>query len=117
MVPANRALIVEDEPLLREFETRVLRRWGYEVEAVSSCANGEWLTRSLGYSLYLLDAELPDGSGIDLCRIIRARGDTVIVVCSGKDYELAALRAGANAFVSKGEGFVSQLEGVLNLTE
>ena len=71
------------------------------------------------HSLYLLDVNLPDGSGIDLCDQIRARGGTApIVVYSVDDSnEIPAMQAGANALVPKGVLLKDRLNQVLGSFE
>ena len=100
----KRVLVVEDDSSVLACVTRIFRDRGYEVDSAPNCTGGIHLAQSSTPSLFLLDVGLPDGSGIDLCRYIRAEsGSHPIIVYSGDDSnETAALRAEANAFVPKG---------------
>lgn len=63
-----RLLVVEDEPDLAEAIARGLRRDGYAVDVALNASNAELKLRSAGYDLVCLDWNLPDGSGLSLCR-------------------------------------------------
>ncbi len=63
-----RLLVVEDEPDLAEAIARGLRRDGYAVDVAFSALDAEVKLRSAGYDLVCLDWNLPDGSGLSLCR-------------------------------------------------
>lgn len=63
-----RLLVVEDEPDLAEAVARGLRRDGYAVDVALSAADADFKLRTAAYDLMCLDWNLPDGSGLDLCR-------------------------------------------------
>jgi CheY-like chemotaxis protein len=118
--PMKRILVVEDNLTLLPFVTHVNSQRGYITEAVSRYGDGIRLAQSSDYCLFLIDVNLPDGSGIDLCRHIRAVNDGIPVVLFSADhgYESFALEAGANAFLRKGSGLKSQLDQMIsNLIE
>ena len=80
------------ESLLRE-----LRRQGYDAHGVSSGATALRVHRAA--DLVLLDLELPDIDGLEICRSIRAAGDTAIICLTSSSAELdrvLALQAGAD---------------------
>jgi DNA-binding response OmpR family regulator len=60
--------VVEDEPELAEVIARGLRRDGHAVDVALRANDAELKLRSAGYDLVLLDWNLPDGSGLQLCR-------------------------------------------------
>jgi PAS domain S-box-containing protein len=82
-------LVVEDHDDGREFLRRILRADGHEVDAVGTCADArDRLAAAQGgataaapgtpaYDLVLTDVGLPDGSGWDLVRHVRARHPAV----------------------------------------
>ncbi len=115
----KRVLIVEDDRYLLNFVSRLFRQRGYRVDSASSCRGGFDLAHSDEYSLYLLDVNLPDGSGIDLCDYIRTMsGTSPIIVYSGDgSNESHAMRAGANAFIPKSSSLEGQLNQVLSYFE
>lgn len=63
-----RLLIVEDEPDLADAIARGLRRDGHAVDVALTAKEAEIKLRSAGYDLVVLDWNLPDGTGLDLCR-------------------------------------------------
>lgn len=65
-----RLLIVEDETELASALARGLRREGHAVDVALTAADAELKLVSAAYDLALLDWNLPDGSGVDICRRI-----------------------------------------------
>lgn len=63
-----RVLVVEDEVDLAEALARGLRRERHAVDVAYTVADAELKLMSAGYDLVCLDWNLPDGSGLDLCR-------------------------------------------------
>ncbi len=63
-----RLLVVEDEPDLADVIARGLRRDGHAVDVASRSADADLKLRSAGYDVVVLDWNLPDGSGLQLCR-------------------------------------------------
>jgi DNA-binding response OmpR family regulator len=100
---AQRVLVVEDEPAILESVAYALRRDGFAPSAAATSADAE---RGAGDAdLIVLDLMLPDGSGFDLIRNLRAAGcQTPIIVLSSRDGEadrVAALETGADDYVTK----------------
>lgn len=60
--------MVEDEPDLAEALARGLRRDGYAVDVALKASEADFKLRTAAYDLICLDWNLPDGSGLDLCR-------------------------------------------------
>jgi two-component system nitrogen regulation response regulator NtrX len=99
----KRVLIVDDEPNIGRSLSLILEREGYQVTACTSLREGRaWPHRA---DLYLFDVRLPDGSGIDLLREIRAAGnDAPVIMISGHGTisdAVEATRAGAFDFLEK----------------
>jgi len=85
----------------------------YEVAAAHSLGDG--LRRAAGerFDLYLLDYNLPDGTGLELCLLIRAFDkETPILLCSAINSvtEQHAITAGAQGCLRIATGFVDDLE-------
>ena len=96
-------LVVEDDPQVRQLLCSFLRRLGYEARTASDGATALGLVRTAAPDLVLLDVDLPDGSGFDLCRAIKSSPDLAsipIVFCTGRDThedrEVAAQVGGAD---------------------
>lgn len=65
-----RLLVVEDEPDLADVIARGLRRDGHAVDVANTSSEADLKLRSAGYDLVVLDWNLPDGSGLQLCRSV-----------------------------------------------
>ena len=100
-------LVVEDEPIAaRAHRAYVERVAGFSVVAVAqSRMEAERVLSRGGVDLVLLDLHLPDGSGLDLFRRIRAAGSMVdvMVVSSARDADVvrSAVAQGAVQYVIK----------------
>lgn len=95
-------LLVDDERTIVESLGAYLRQEGFRVEAAGSVAGA--LALSGPWDLALLDVTLPDGSGLDICRCLRQRGDTPVIFLTASDDEASVVRgfeAGADDYVSK----------------
>ncbi|HEY0441885.1 MAG TPA: response regulator transcription factor [Xanthobacteraceae bacterium] len=99
-----RVLIVDDEPPIRKLLRMGLNTQGYET---IDAANGKDALEAIKQrlDLVILDLGLPDMSGHDLLRTIRARNESVpIVVLSSRGDEagkVQALDLGADDYVTK----------------
>lgn len=100
-----RVLYVEDHEDTRELVTLVLEQKNYEVVTGSTIQSGVTLAYSQTFDLYLLDSWLPDGSGLELCRMIREFDKaTPILFYSAAAYEIdriEAIKSGAQAYLIK----------------
>lgn len=63
-------LLVEDDRSLRESLRGFFEESGFRTHAAGSRSEGQELLRTLGPAVCLLDLNLPDGSGLDLLRLI-----------------------------------------------
>ena len=99
-----RILFVDDHEDTRTMMAAVLGSSGYEVATADGSEDGLRLARAGGFDLILLDYRYGDGTGEELCRLIR-RSDprTPILFFSGVDPRLQreAIRCGAQGFVLK----------------
>lgn len=96
-------MIVEDDRTLREGLCRALCD-EYDMASASGVNEARALVGRLTPDLVLLDCELPDGNGIDLCRELTRSLTAPIIFLTVLDSELdevAALRAGACDFIRK----------------
>ena len=116
-----RLLVVDDHEVVRRGLVALLdRRSGFEVVAqAGSVAESITLAARHEPDLVIMDVRLPDGSGIEACREIRAaRPETrVVMLTSYPDEEavLSAIIAGASGYLLKqirGRDLVSALEAV-----
>jgi len=114
--------VVDDEQqILRALRTS-LRGAGYEVDTADSVASALAAAALRPPEAVILDLVLPDGSGIDVARELRAWSSAPIIVLSavGEEREkVAALDAGADDYVTKPVGIdelLARLRAVLRRT-
>jgi DNA-binding response OmpR family regulator len=101
---ARTILVVDDEPTLRETLVDALEADGFRVVAAADGREALTLFRAERPDLVLLDLMLPELSGIEVCRIIRAESGVPIVMLTAKDSELdkvVGLELGADDYVTK----------------
>ena len=116
-----RLLVVDDHEVVRQGLVALLdRRDGFEVVAQAGSV-AECLAQAARFEpdLVIMDVRLPDGSGIEACREIRATypATRVVMLTSYPDEEavLSAIIAGASGYLLKqvrGRDLVSALESV-----
>jgi two-component system, NarL family, response regulator DevR len=116
-----RLLVVDDHEVVRQGLVALLdRRSGFEVVAQAAGA-AEAVAMAARYEpdLVIMDVRMPDGSGIEACREIRAArpATRVVMLTSYPDEEavLSAIIAGASGYLLKqirGRDLVSALESV-----
>ena len=102
-----RILLVEDEPVIREFVRTLLGDADVEVACAANGAEGLKLARSERFDLILLDVVLPQLDGVTVCRMLKSDPSTASVplhMLTAKtkkaDVE-TAMRAGANGYIQK----------------
>lgn len=97
-------LIVEDERALCDTVARSLRRSAYSVDC---CYDGEKaleLLETERYDLVLLDLNLPEVSGFQICRDLKRRSALPVLVLTSRDQlrdEVHALELGADEYLTK----------------
>ena len=101
----KKILIVEDDQLLNRTLAYNLTSDGYEVISVFNFDSAVRKLRENEFDVALLDINLPDGSGLDLCEEIRNRGQhTYIIFITANDKESDMLKGyelGAEDYVTK----------------
>ena len=101
----KRILIVEDDALLNKTLAYNLTSDGWEITPALNAKTAAGLLAGRSYDLVLLDINLPDGSGYDLCRLIKPEHpDTVVIFLTANDQERDQIRgyeAGAVDYITK----------------
>ena len=102
-----RVYLLDDHEVVRRGLVDLLRAAG-DIEVVGESGSAQEATRripALRPDVAILDARLPDGSGIDVCRDVRAVDSTIkgLILTSYEDDEalFAAIMAGASGYVLK----------------
>ena len=100
-----RALVVDDEPTLAELLSTALRYEGWQVEHALTGQAAITRARTLEPDVILLDVMLPDLSGLEVLRRIRAtRPQVPVLFLTAKDAvedRIAGLTAGGDDYVTK----------------
>ena len=101
----QRVLIVDDDPLSREFLSEAVKSLGYQVQTAEGGAQGLEQARSKPYDLVLTDLRMPGLDGIELIREISRLCPglpTVLITAHGTiESAVQAMREGAVDFLVK----------------
>jgi two-component system alkaline phosphatase synthesis response regulator PhoP len=100
----RRVLIVEDDAVSRQLLKRLVEIEGDAAETASGYYEALELIDRQPYDLILLDLTLEDGDGLDLCRHIRARHRTPVMIITSRGASadvVAGLELGADDYVVK----------------
>jgi len=97
-------LIVEDDTTIASGISYSLEQEQYEVTAVTNVADAMKYIHDQSYELFLLDLSLPDGSGYDICRKVKALRDVPVIFLTACDEEVnivMGLDMGADDYITK----------------
>lgn len=100
----KRIAVVEDELFMREELSDMLRKAGCEVDAVNEFRDVTTQLVQLSPDLVLLDLNLPEVSGFQICREIKQKSAIPVLVLTSRDQmrdELHALDLGADEYLTK----------------
>lgn len=120
---ARKILVVDDSQTVRSYYRKILEAGGFEVEeSINGC---EALEKALSdkYALFIVDINMPRGTGLDFLRELRNQPDCLdvpAVVISSESSEndiLLSLSAGANLHLIKPVSPKILLETCILLTE
>jgi two-component system KDP operon response regulator KdpE len=107
-VSTGSILVVDNDPQIRRMMRITLVAQGFEVTDARNGTEGLERLRAARYDLVLLDVNMPDMSGIEVCREIRRACEVPIImltVRAGERDKTEALDAGADDYVTKPFGF------------
>jgi DNA-binding response OmpR family regulator len=104
----EKILLVDDDPALLYAYARIMAAAGYEVLQAETGEEGLRASRERHPDLVLLDAALPDGDGVEICRRIKSDPDLAgifVIMLSGRrvsaDDQVEGLEAGADGYLAK----------------
>lgn len=100
----GRILIIDDEPQITRVLRAALMAQGFDVRTANDPAEGLDVFRDWPPDLLITDLMMPGMSGVEVCRAVRAKGPTPVLVLSVRDHErskVEALDAGADDYVTK----------------
>jgi two-component system, OmpR family, response regulator RegX3 len=97
-------LVVDDDPGVLDVVAFTLRREGFEVDEETDGARALAAALERDYDIVILDVMLPQMSGTEVCRALRAESDVPIVMLTARDAEIdrvLGLELGADDYVTK----------------
>ena len=104
---AEKVVVIEDEPDIREVTEHNLAREGYHVYSSPDGEKGLRLVREKSPDLVLLDLMLPGLDGIEVCRELKAARETraipvIMVTAKGEESDIVlGLGMGADDYIAK----------------
>ena len=120
---SDRILIVEDDADVAQFEKIILEKAGYEVRLAATGSAGLEAEPLFKPAVVLLDVELPDISGLDVCTSLANSSDAFILMVSAHSSEndvLKGLGLGADDYIRKpfnGNELVARVQSFLRRRE
>lgn len=96
--------LLEDDEAIGVALTYSLQSEGYEVMLAKSIREAKSIIDNNTFSLYILDLTLPDGSGYDICKAVKAQGDYPVIFLTAYDDEANVVMGfdlGADDYIAK----------------
>jgi DNA-binding response OmpR family regulator len=97
-------LVIEDETSIASFVAAYLKNAGYAVRTAATAQAALLEIASEMPALIILDLNLPDGDGVDLCRRVRKSSDVPILMLTARDEDvdkIIGLEVGADDYMTK----------------
>lgn len=119
----HRIFLVDDDPFLSGSLQRVMERQGFEVHSVVTIESARAAFGRVQPHLVVLDLELPDGDGNDLCVWIRRQSDVPILILSSRSTSMDkvfGLNSGADDYLAKpfdGHEFLARVRALLRRSD
>ncbi|HEY4411481.1 MAG TPA: response regulator transcription factor [Gaiellaceae bacterium] len=116
-------LVVDDDPGVLDVVAFTLRREGFDVDEETDGERALEAARTRAYDIVILDVMLPQMSGTEVCRALRAESDVPIVMLTARDAEhdrVLGLDVGADDYVTKpfsSAEFLSRVRAILRRRE
>lgn len=107
-----RVLVIDDNPDTCELLARLLRRAGHDADCKTSAGDAIDSLGSSRVDLLILDVNMPQMTGLELLKVVRANPRTAAVpvvlytALSDKKTRSEAARLGASGYVVKGRGWL-----------
>lgn len=99
-----RILLIEDDMDLQEGLWFALDAEGMKVDVACTKAEGERMFSGNQYDIIVMDCNLPDGSGFEMCRELRKKSGVPILMLTARDTEMdevLALKSGVDDYMRK----------------
>ncbi|MBR6004086.1 MAG: response regulator transcription factor [Lachnospiraceae bacterium] len=97
-------LLLEDDSAIGMGLKYSLEKEGYEVNHFENCKDAKASFKAGEYSLCILDINLPDGNGYDVCKFVKEKEDIPVIFLTASDAEVnvvMGLEMGADDYICK----------------
>ena len=103
---ANNILLLEDDMSLIDGLQYSLKKNGYAVEVARTVSEAKGLLQNIDqYDLLILDVTLPDGTGFEICEMVRNRNEHIPIIFLTASYEevnvIRGLDSGGDDYITK----------------
>lgn len=100
----TKVLVIDDDPNVVDFIKRGLSYEGYEVDSAGDGRSGLERARDQDPDLVILDVMMPNMSGLEVCRRLKASGNTPVLMLTARDAisdRVLGLETGADDYLVK----------------
>jgi DNA-binding response OmpR family regulator len=99
----QKILVVDDDPAIRHLISRFFSYNNYQIETAEDAQTARLLMPRFNPDLVILDVNLPDDSGFNLCKEMRQQGTLVLMLTclSDTNYVLEGFEQGADDYITK----------------
>ena len=97
-------LLVEDDSDIMRINQNFLEKEGYDVHCADSVQQAAFLLEECAPDLVLLDVMLPDGDGMDFCKILRQKTQAPVIFLTARDENddvIKGFRSGGDDYITK----------------
>lgn len=97
-------LIIEDDIDFAEIVRDMLKGYDYQVSIVNTCEAAYEILKTNQFHLILMDINLPDGTGFEVCKELRAVSSVPVIFASartGEDDKITGLDIGGDDYLAK----------------
>jgi DNA-binding response OmpR family regulator len=104
MAPANKILVVDDDPAVRNLIHRFLAKQNYQMESAEDGKTALTLFEQFDPDLVILDVNLPDANGYNLCQEMQSRTNVFVLMLTSRTDEADKIRGfsqGADDYITK----------------
>lgn len=83
----KRILIIEDDNDLAQITSDMLKNYEFEVQIVGDCEQAFTVLKDVQFQMILMDINLPDGTGFEVCRELRRASKVPVIFASARTSE------------------------------
>jgi len=114
----GRVLIIDDDPLMLDVLSQMLRDEGYKIDNATRGKDGVDIFKKYQHDVVLTDLKLGDMTGLDVLRSVRdVNSDSAVIILTGyasTESAVEAVRLGANDYLTKPVRMLDLIKSVKN---